>query len=227
MVEYELKNIIPGIYAVKIKDPYQRAMLFLRSQEFYESQFPEIKGKHFDFFEYMNLYRKWRKKGYFSYPNEWVGFNVPGHIVETCTEHVLDASNGLFPTPYDFIMNEIIKSVRKEIGKKKKYYLIGVNRYKSRLMDHEIAHGLYYVDADYKQSCLDLMKENLTDKNYKALKKVIVKMGYSEDVVDDEIQAYLSTGIYPDMEKIKGIKEISKIFKKNFKKFKKINGLDA
>jgi hypothetical protein len=224
MVKYELKKIIPGIYAVKIKDPYQRAMLFLRSQEFYESTFPEIRGKHFDFFEFMDIYRKWRKVDYFSYPEEWVGFNVPGHIVESCTNHVLKASNGLCPTPYDFIMQDIIKSIRKEV-KGSRYYIIGVNRFKSKLMDHELSHGLYYVDSTYQSSCLELISRHLPFKVYKKLEKIILKMGYGKEVVDDEIQAYLSTGLYPSMKEIEGIKKIAKIFKTNFEKYKLKHGL--
>lgn len=218
MVDYKLKKIIPGIYAVKIKDPYQRAMLFLRSQEFYESQFDQIRGTHFDFFEFMDIYRKWRKKDYFSYPEEWVGFNVPGHIVENCTNFVLDARNGISSTPYDRVMRDIISSIRKEV-KNSKFYLIGVNKFESKLMDHELSHGLFYIDSQYQKDCLKLTKK-IPRKIYKSLKKAIVKMGYGEEVVDDEIQAYLSTGLYPSMKKIEGIGKYSKLFKANFQNYK-------
>jgi len=99
MVDYEIKEMLPKIFALKIKDGYQRAMLFMRSQEHYESAFPEIRGNHFDIFSFMETYRKWKGTDYFSYPDDWAGFNVPGDIVEACTKHVLDARNGLFPTP--------------------------------------------------------------------------------------------------------------------------------
>ena len=93
MVDYEIKEIIPSVYAVKVEDGYQRAMLFLRSQEHYESAFPEIKGHHFDIFSFMEIYRKWKGLEYFSYPDDWTGFNVPCHVVESCTNYVLDARN--------------------------------------------------------------------------------------------------------------------------------------
>ena len=226
LVEYELREIVSGVYAVKIQDPYERAMLFLRSQEFYESPIPEIRNKHINIFESMNMYRKWMKKDYFSYTEDWIGFNIPGNIVEKCTKHVLKPSNAHMSTPYDFIMRDIIKQIRKEIGCKK-FYLIGVNRFKSNLMDHELAHGLYYIDSNYRKACLELIEESIPKKSYESLKKTLIKMGYTESVIDDEIQAYLSTGIYPQMKKIKDIKEISKIFKKNFKKYKKLNDLNS
>ena len=58
LVDYELVEISPRIFALIIKDGYQRAMLFLRCQEYYESNFSEIRGKNFDLFEYMEIYRK-------------------------------------------------------------------------------------------------------------------------------------------------------------------------
>ena len=111
MVDYEMRESLPGIFTVKVEDDYQRAMLFLRSQEHYESAFPEFRGHHFDVFTYMERYRKWKGVDYFSYPDDWSGFNVPGHLVENCIKHVLDARNGLFPTPYDYTMDGILSSV--------------------------------------------------------------------------------------------------------------------
>mgnify|MGYP006947912899 CR=1 FL=1 len=50
----ELKQIRPQIFAVSIKDNYQRTMLFCRYQEFYESPFKDIRGKFFTWEKYMN-----------------------------------------------------------------------------------------------------------------------------------------------------------------------------
>jgi hypothetical protein len=47
----------------------------------------------------------------------------------------------------------------------------------------------------------------------------IKNMGYAENVIDDEIQAYLSTGILPDMARIKDIKKAQVTFKNSFDKF--------
>lgn len=124
-------------------------------------------------------------------------------------------------------MKEIIDEVKKDVGAKNKYYLLGVDKFKSKLMDHEICHGLYYTDPDYKKSCDAIIDESLGQKNREKLKKIIMKMGYDESVVDDEIQAYLSTGVHPEMKKIKGINTIAEKFKKNFKKYKKRHDLDS
>ena len=41
-------------------------------------------------------------------------------------------------------------------------------------------------------------------------------MGYGENVIDDEIQAYLSTGVIDNMTRLKGIKEAQIAFKDVF-----------
>lgn len=226
MVKYKIKKIFNGLYAIEIPDSYQRAMLFLRSQEYYESKFPEIYRKDFDVFHFMELYRKWRNSDHFSYPEDWSGFNVPSHIIESCIGGIFRSSSEFKPTPYDYVMSNIITSVREEIGPDSKYYLIGVDKFKGKVMNHEIAHGLYYIDPGYKQECLKLI-ENLNESVYKELSSIISKMGYSKDVIDDEIQAYLSTEIYGPMSKIPKIISIAKKFRKNFKKYKKTHGLNT
>ena len=219
IIDYSIKEISPKIFAVRVKDGYQRAMLFLRSQEHYESPFSGIRGKHFDIFEYMEIYRKWKGVEYFSYPDDWTGFNVPGEIVENCVDHVLDARNGLFPTPYDYIMKGITMFVKGGINAKDRYYLIGVDEFEGRTMDHEIAHGLYYVNEEYRDSVSSLILQ-IPKGVYTKMCEIILDMGYDGSVVDDEIQAYMSTGLISSMSKIKGIKEIEKIFVNHFQSHK-------
>ena len=220
MVDYEMRESLPGIFTVKVEDDYQRAMLFLRSQEHYESAFPEFRGHHFDVFTYMERYRKWKGVDYFSYPDDRSGFNVPGHLVENCIKHVLDARNGLFPTPYDYIMDGILSSVKGKIHLNKRYYLIGVDSFESSTMDHEIAHGLFYVNDDYKKKAFELV-DNLPKRIRNGMSNVLLDMGYCEDVLIDEIQAYMSTGIISRMSKFKGIESEAKPFVDHFKNFNK------
>ncbi len=48
-----VKEIRPQIFAVVIKDSYQRTMLFCRYQEFYESPYKEIRNKFFSWEKFM------------------------------------------------------------------------------------------------------------------------------------------------------------------------------
>ena len=214
-----MKQTKPGVFAVKVEDEYHRAMLFLRCQEHYESNLEGIRGSHFDIFEYMDKYRKWKGEFTFTYTQDWAGFNVPDYIVETCTKHVLDARNGVFPTPYDYVMASIIESVKMQIKGNKRWYLLGVDSFESQTMDHEVAHGLYYVSPKYKKVTSNMV-HSLPPGIYSGMKELLLHMGYCDEVISDEIQAFLSTGITGKMSEISGISKYAKEFKKHFDNFK-------
>jgi len=224
LVDYKIKEIYPKIFAVEVKDSYQRAMLFLRFQEYYESAFPEFRGKFFDIFEYMERYRTGDRgssnPGLFTYPKDWSGYNVPGEMVQTCLEHVLDIRNGILPTPYDFIMRDILNQIKVHLNPNESYYLLGVDDLKSSITDHEVCHGLFHVDKKYKRGVLKLL-EKVDSKIYNRLKNILLTMGYCEEVIPDEIQAYLSTGITSSMKFVPGIEKEEKRFKNHFSKYKK------
>jgi predicted unusual protein kinase regulating ubiquinone biosynthesis (AarF/ABC1/UbiB family) len=88
-------------------------------------------------------------------------------------------------------------------------------------MDHEIAHGLYFTNDEYRKSVTNLIKQ-IEPTHYEKLKKKLIKMGYVNDkeIIDDEINAFMSTGLYNGLD-TKELKKYEKGFIKNFKKFNK------
>ncbi len=88
-------------------------------------------------------------------------------------------------------------------------------------MNHEIAHGLYYTSKQYKINCDNLIS-NIKPAHYDKLRKKIIKMGYIDDkkIIDDEIQAFMSTGLYNGLDTIE-LSRYEKDFINNFKKFNK------
>jgi hypothetical protein len=219
-VNGEVKQIRPQIFAVSIKDNYQRTMLFCRYQEFYESPFEDIRGKFFTWEKYMMIYKnKWKKKT-FTYPEDWSGFNIPSNIVEKGMT-VFSKDKG----PYDEIMSDIwyhCENYPLRFEKPRtKWYLIGADSFKSSTMNHEIAHGLYYTNNNYKKYC-DYLISEIKPSHYEKLRKKLVKMGYNDDkkIIDDEIQAFMSTGLYNGLE-TKELKKYEKEFISNFKKYNK------
>jgi hypothetical protein len=86
-------------------------------------------------------------------------------------------------------------------------------------MNHEIAHGLYFTNKAYKKM-VDTLINNIKPTHYNKLKKKLIKMGYVDDkkIIDDEIQAFMSTGLYNGLN-TKELKVYEKEFKSNFKKF--------
>lgn len=216
----EVKEIRPRIFAVSIKDNYQRTMLFCRYQEFYESPYKEIRNKFFSWEKFMLVYRSKWKKNLFTYPEDWSGFNIPSNIIYKGLT-VFDKDKG----PYDEIMSDIwfaCENYPLRFEKPRtKWYLIGADSFKSSTMDHEIAHGLYYTSKEYKKNCENLISD-IKPNHYQKLKNKIVKMGYTDDkkIIDDEIQAFMSTGLYNGLQ-TKELKKYEKGFIENFKKFNK------
>jgi hypothetical protein len=97
--------------------------------------------------------------------------------------------------------------------------LIGASSKDLKTMDHEIAHGLYFTNKDYKKKVNKLIGD-IKPTHYNKLKKKLIKMGYVDDkkIIDDEIQAFMSTGLYNGLN-TKELKVYEKEFKNNFKKF--------
>jgi hypothetical protein len=219
LVKGVVREVKPFIYCVEIDDYYDRAMLFCRYQEFYESPFKQIRGKYFTLEQYMRLYTKENKKNWFTYPYDWSGFNIP------CNE--VQKANHMFckETEYDEIMNDIyfycaIDSQNKNNGTRHDWYLIGASSKDLKTMDHEIAHGLYFTNRKYKNGVAKLIK-GIKKSHYNKLKKTLIKMGYADDrkIIDDEIQAFMSTGLYNQLDK-EELKVYEKDFINNFKNFR-------
>jgi hypothetical protein len=218
LIKGKVKEIRPFIYCVEVDDDYDRAMLFCRYQEFYESPYKKFRGKSFTWMEYMRFYKTVWKKKTFTYPDDWSGYNIPSNV--------MDRANNIFnkDTEYDVVMNNIyyycaIDSQNKNNNTRCDWYLIGASTKDKGTTNHEIAHGLYFTNKEYKKNVTNLIK-NIKPIHYEKLKKKLIKMGYVNDkkIIDDEIQAFMSTGLYNGME-TKELKVYEKEFRKNFKKF--------
>lgn len=183
-MQYRIKEVKPNIFAVLVKDKYDRAMLFCRFQEYYESPNPKFRGKNFSIWDYMKWYNTKYKRG-FSYGTDWSGFNIPWRVINECI-----CKLNKFETPYDIIMNEISY----EIGKRSSNgYLIACKDTKGETFKHEVCHGLYYTDENYRKK-VDEVTKQLPKKHYNIFKKNLIEMGYTTKVINDEIQAYLQYG---------------------------------
>lgn len=216
----EVKEIKPKIFAVSIKDHYQRAMLFCRYQEFYESPYNEIRGKFFSWEKFMMVYKTKRKENTFTYPVDWAGFNIPSGVI--------DKAMSFFKKdwgPYDEIMNHIwyhCENYPLRFEKPRtKWYLIGADTFNSSTMNHEIAHGLYYTNKKYKNSC-DSLIADIKPIHYEKLRKKLISIGYVDNnkIIDDEIQAFMSTGLYKGLD-TKELKKYEKGFIENFRQYSK------
>lgn len=216
LVSGGVKEIVPRVYCATIDDDYDRAMLFCRYQEFYESPYKNIRNKYFTLVEFMRTYTKERGAEMFTYPYDWSGYNIPSNVLERANDKFYKE------TEYDEIMNGIyfycaIDSQNKNNGKRCDWYLISAGDVDIQTMNHEIAHGLYFTNKAYKKACnviLDSMKKGV----YTSIKKALIKLGYADDekIIRDEMQAFLSTGIHNSFDSDQ-VRKYATSFKENFK----------
>ena len=218
-INYSLETILPGIYHVKIKDRYDLAMTFCRVQEYYESPIKEIRNKPFNLLEFMATYAKKNNCGYFSYPDDWGGFNIPGRIIDKLYSTYIPDQNF-----YDDLIISVHDTIVDQFGSVE-YYLIGSGG-DTTTVAHEVCHGLFALNKAYKKSVQKLIKQ-IPDKICKKLSKAILTLGYCKQVIPDEIQAYVTTDfdiLIGDMteREVSKLDKISKEFAKNLKQYYKV-----
>lgn len=189
-IQYKIEEIKPKVFAVIVPDRYHRAMLFLRIQEFYECPNPKFRGKSFEIWDYIEWYSR-KHSDSFTYTSDWVGFNFPLKIAEKCYNKLGTAYR--YYTPYDATMNYILSEIRDTVdekyGSKSKAYIIGVSDLTCTTSRHELCHAYYHIDNNYKKE-VDAITKEIDPKTYKKMCKNLEDMGYTEQVFNDEIQAY-------------------------------------
>lgn len=211
----ELYNCGDHIYAIKIDDSHSRAMVFLRSQEYYESSFEEIIGQQFQFSKYMDRYKQEYGKQEFTYGDDWAGFNIPSNVLEDCMFNIPEEEIN----NYDKIMLSVISTIKDKEGDNN-YYLLGVDELSNTILEHEFAHAMYFTLPDYKK---EMMKINSECESVvkDTMCKCITECGYADHVLPDELQAYMSTGLARKMKEmnIEGIEKWTSKYREIFDSF--------
>jgi len=169
MKNYKIEEVRDRVFAVIMEDDYARPMTFLRVQEYYESPNEDFRGKHFNIWDYIEWYSR-QKKDVFTYAK----------------------------SKWDEVMKDIVWEVQSKMFNKKSRrdmnaYIIGAKDTENSTFQHEVAHGLYYTNKEYKQ-LMDEITETIEWQDYLKFEKNLLDMGYTAAVIPDEIQAYLSWG---------------------------------
>jgi len=176
----KISEISPNLYLLKFSNQYKISSTFMRLQEFYESPYETIRDKHFTWDQFFDVYVK---NGRMNYWSQWAGFNVPGHVIRKFFK--------LFAKELTEKEQELYKLIVPIIKSKKDFYLISV--YQKTDIRHEEAHGLFYLNIDYKNEVTNLIKA-FSLKYFNILCNNLAKKGYSKNVFIDEIQAYAIDG---------------------------------
>lgn len=184
--KHKLTKLHEGIFLLEMDDTYDLAMTFCRAQEYYESPFNGIRGKMFTISKLMRLYSKKFGNGIFSYPVDWSGFNIPSKVIyDLYYINIVSDEN-----EYDNFIQLIDQKIQK-ITRNRNYYLIGSETGMKHTIDHEIAHGFYYLNKDYRNKSNKIV-DSIKESSLQKIKKHLLKIGYNEKVFRDEVQAYIS-----------------------------------
>lgn len=191
-IDYKIEEVKPNVFAVVVPDGYHRAMLFCRVQEFYESPNEDFRGKNFSIWDYIEWYSR-EHNNTFTYTSDWSGFNIPLKTAWDCYEKLREHES-----PYDTQMESIIRTIELRMFHKKSRrnwnaYIIGAANTEGNTFQHEICHGLYATNKEYKQ-LVDEITLTIPTKDYQSFRNNLIGMGYTDKVIDDEIQAYLAFG---------------------------------
>jgi hypothetical protein len=166
----------------------------MRMQEFYESPLGDFRGRYFTRDEFKQAYAEFKGTGTgwgeFTYYSDWNGFNVPGDIADKFLE-IFDIG---------FIEQYLADAIREHRDPYGQYYVIGTHAQGvGTVIDHELSHAFWYLDPGYRQSAQHLIDTELPTAFHALASNALKEMGYCEDVLDDEIAAYLSTSTLVDM----------------------------
>ncbi len=179
----ELKEIAKNIFHIKFSTQEELTSTFLRFQEFFES--PEFRGKVFTLEEYKKWYvdnsPEGKRTGEFTYYTDWNGFNIPSTVLEPFY-------NGDFD-PLSEREKEFLALFRERKGER--FYIIGTHgKNEKQLLKHEIAHGLFYTNPEYKKEVLEILKKISSEKREEINMFFQKSGGYHSEVWDDETHAY-------------------------------------
>lgn len=215
MIDYKLEKVYGNVYHCVIDSIYELGMTFCRLQEYYESPFKNIKGKSFDLLNFMSQYVKYNQESIFTYSDDWCGFNIPDKVFR---KYQIINSIG-HKNKYDLTIDSIYQDIISEMGDDK-FYLIASNGNNDTTFNHEVAHAFYYLNKDYRKTTNKLINK-INSSLLNKLKDALLDLGYTKSVLNDEIQAYLSTDYsnltYDIKPKNKEkLKKFSKLFAENF-----------
>ena len=205
---FRLEELGSRIFHLSFESRYDLAMHFLRFQEFYECPNPKFRGKPFTIIDFMEWYSK-ENNNKFTYPDDWSGFNLPSTVMEQVFFNMIPDEN-----KYDKFMKSVFNLIKTRGYDK--FYIIGTQLDDKETVKHEIAHGMWFLNMDYRK----FQQDNISKMNETARTKmaqVLVDMGYTNEVIEDEIQAYMSTGLTSDFKGIRGL--VRKPFVDTLKKF--------
>jgi hypothetical protein len=170
-------EILPKVFHLKFETQEALMRHFVRFQEHYESANPMFRKKAFTLEEFQSWYSSFY--GAWTYYEDWSGCNVPGFIFEKFREGIFNP------------LREEEETILSLLPPKADFYVIGTCTDKDDALDHEIAHAFFYTNQEYRLGMTQLVQHYYSE--LADLFTHLKKIGYGDNVIVDEAQAYLST----------------------------------
>ncbi len=190
----------PGCVLLTFPNSFMMNWYMFRLQEFYES--PEFAGKYFTVTRYMSWYaarehnrkKKSPNNSGFDYLTRVIGLNIPGiSFTQFYTEFAAYADH----RPEEVTVKRLVLA---ELGttdlRLQDFYVLAnyvTKNKKDDALAHEVMHGRYYLDADYRGIVDTEVARNFSP----ALEKALLKRGYCRAVMMDEMHAFCLDGHSP------------------------------
>jgi len=185
-------QITENVFCAAFGDFFDLAMTFMRANEFTESPDPKIRGNPLKLIELIKLYSM-ESGGSFNYAAEMGAFALEkSQIRKTIRGGLADTSE------HDFRMLALFGYCSAMCSGD--WVLIGIPLEKDSIgfFAHELAHAFYAQNKSYRSMCDTLVSEMSTESR-QYLFDSLASHGYASDVLMDEAQAYLSTGVFDNI----------------------------
>jgi hypothetical protein len=148
---------------------------FMRFTEYYESPNPLFKDQIFTVGQLKSWYST--TYGADTYHIDWSGFNIPSKVLKPFRDGLFDPL-----TSEEQNLLDLFKY------RHDSFYIIGAQN--NSVLRHELAHALYSHNINYKTKVDALCSK--FKKELSKTSKYIIDKGYHKDVLQDELQAYIT-----------------------------------
>lgn len=168
----KVTEVTEGLFWLKFRTPKAAAKTFLRVQERFES--PVFRGKIFTVKQVQKYFRQTFKTDYY---DAYDGFNIPATALRPFIRGKFDPLNQAEKKLADLFRD-----------RKGKYYIVASAHGDNLTLKHELTHGLFYLNDEYRKAVKKILSKTSV---LKSILKCLEKDGYHPDICDDEANAYL------------------------------------
>jgi len=201
---FTIKTVLPGTYQLHFNTAQSMNKTFVRVEGYFEAASEDFFCSIFDYEDF----RKWWEYEYggWSFERETTGLNFPGSILLPFQDISTDDPRCGHSQKFKNLssMEALVANIFSSLALQDYYLIITNDDYNEGTVDHEIAHALFYIDSQYKQSSLSELNKlkdiqikvrNDSISAFEKLENIIGPghLDYHTSVWEDEMQAFLGS----------------------------------